>query len=172
MKIVLLGYMASGKSLIGKQLSNVLDYKFIDLDNYIESEEQDSVKSVFATKGELYFRKIERKYLKQILEEEGKYIISLGGGTPCYYDTMQDLVKNKFVKTVYLKVSIPELVKRLEKEKSKRPLIAHLKEKNDLVEFIGKHLFERNNFYNQAEIVLDANKKVNEIIEKLLLKLF
>ena len=50
MKIVLLGYMASGKSLIGKTLAQVLDYNFIDLDDYIEAKEQQSVKSILKVK--------------------------------------------------------------------------------------------------------------------------
>jgi len=59
MKIVLLGYMASGKSTIGREISKKLDMKFIDLDDYISKREKRSISEIFKVEGEIYFRKIE-----------------------------------------------------------------------------------------------------------------
>ena len=67
MIITLLGYMTSGKSTIGRELSQKLQYKFIDLDDYIEENEGKSIGEIFKSKGEIYFRKIEHQYLKEIL---------------------------------------------------------------------------------------------------------
>ena len=89
MKIVLLGYMASGKSTIGKQLSKKLSVQFLDLDDYISEKEQMSISEIFDKKGEVYFRLIEHKYLKAVLEKEEDFILSLGGGTPCYANNMK-----------------------------------------------------------------------------------
>lgn len=164
--------MASGKSFIGKKLAKTLKYDCIDLDDFIESQEKCSIKELFEQKGEIYFRKVEQIHLKTLLKDKESTIISLGGGTPCYYDTMNMLKEDKNVKTIYLRVAIPELVRRLKTEKAKRPLISHLETDELLTEFIGKHLFERSNFYNQAELVIDANADGNEIIEDILLKLF
>ncbi len=172
MNIVLLGYMASGKSFIGKKLAETLKYDRIDLDDFIESQEKCSVKELFEQKGEIYFRKVEHLHLKTLLKNKQKTIISLGGGTPCYYDNMTLLTEDESIKTIYLKVAIPELVRRLKNEKSQRPLIAHIETDELLTEFIGKHLFERSSFYNEAEFVIDANADVSEIIEDILLKLF
>ena len=63
MKIILLGYMGSGKTTIGKELANKLYVPFFDLDHYIEQKEGDSISNIFKKKGEIYFRKIEHKYL-------------------------------------------------------------------------------------------------------------
>ena len=69
MKIILLGYMGSGKTTIGIQLAKKLFLNFTDLDEFIEEKEQKSIKEIFEQKGEIYFRKIEHKYLKQFIKE-------------------------------------------------------------------------------------------------------
>jgi len=173
MIIVLIGYMASGKSTIGRILANKLDYDFIDLDNYIEKKEGQSIVDIFKTKGEIYFRKKEALHLSKIIAVENNFILSLGGGTPCYGNNMNILLDNTNVTSIYLKASIGALIERLENEKSKRPLISHLKTQDELGEFIGKHLFERTQFYSRANFtVVTDNKTQDEIIEKTILKLF
>ncbi|WAC02009.1 shikimate kinase [Lacinutrix neustonica] len=170
--LILLGYMASGKSFIGKKLAKRISYNFIDLDAYVEKKEQKTVKQLFDEKGELYFRKAEKKYLATLLSRDEKVVIALGGGTPCYYDTMDELVNNRAVETLYLKVSIKEIIKRVTKETAKRPLIAHLVTEEALVEFVSKHLFERSYFYNKAHYVIDANQPADIILEDIVAKLF
>lgn len=162
-KIVLLGYMGSGKSTIGKLLANKLDCQFIDLDQYIEKEEGQTIPYIFKNKGEIYFRKKEHHYLKEVLALKQDVILSLGGGTPCFAGNM-DVVKNAGVSSIYLKLSIPTIVKRLAYEKAERPLIAHIEKEEDLVEFIGKHLFERSYYYNQAEHVVSVDEETPEQI--------
>ncbi len=173
MIVVLLGYMASGKSAIGRILAEKLNYTFIDLDDYIEEKENTTISNIFKSKGEIYFRKRESRYLKSIIDNETKIVLSLGGGTPCYGNNMDILKKSNNATSVYLKASIPSLVARLENEKNKRPLIAHLKSEKALVEFIGKHLFERSQFYNQADRTVNTdNKSKTEILKELVAKLF
>ena len=157
MKIVLLGYMASGKSTVGKKLSKLLDINFIDLDDYIIEKEKSTIKSIFKDKGEIYFRKIESFYLKEILNKNENFILSLGGGTPCYANNMQEINKNN-ITSIYLQGSINTLVARLIKKKSKRPLIATLDD-NKIPEFVAKHLFERRFFYEQASKVIKIDSK-------------
>ncbi len=172
MNVILIGYMASGKSTIGRVLAEKLNYNFIDLDDYIEKKEQISVGNIFKSKGEIYFRKLETNYLKAILENENHVVLSLGGGTPCYGDNMNLILNDANSKSIYLKTSIPTLVSRLKNEKSKRPLIAHIETDDLLTEFIGKHLFERAQYYNLAEtkIVTDG-KAGTEIVEELIVNL-
>lgn len=172
MNIVLLGYMASGKSKIGKELAKILSYKYKDLDNIIESEENKSIKIIFKDHGELYFRKKEKYYLDALLNTSKNTVVSLGGGTPCYYGTIDLLVNDISLKTVYLRVSIPVLIDRLKNEKSKRPLIANIESDALLKEFIGKHLFERSYYYNKAEVKINGNNSVEAIVEDIILELF
>ena len=173
MKLVLIGYMGSGKSLLGNHLSQVLDIPFQDLDTYIETSENSSISQLFETKGEIYFRKKEASLLQKILSENFKLILATGGGTPCYGTVMQDLLSSNNVLTVYLKCSVDTLVERLWIEKESRPLISHIKSKEVLNDFIRKHLFERSYYYNQANIIVECDYlSENEIVEKILFKLF
>ncbi|GLB52239.1 shikimate kinase [Neptunitalea chrysea] len=164
--IILLGYMGSGKSAVGKSLAVKLNQPFLDFDEYIEQKEGISVTTIFQEKGEIYFRKIEHLYLKELLDENRNMVLSLGGGTPCYSNNIALLLKAT-PHVFYLNVGIGTLVERLLKEKSHRPVIAHLTEEN-LPEFIGKHLFERNSFYQQAHHHVNANKKtIEELVNEI-----
>lgn len=172
MTLFLVGYMGSGKSVIGSKLAEVLDYEFIDLDRFIEREEGESIKNIFQKQGEIYFRKIENKYLKEVINLDNT-IISLGGGTPCYGNNMNLILNADNTLVVYLKASIQTLVGRLFKEKSKRPLLSHLELESELMEFIGKHLFERAPFYEQSNFVVKTNDlTIDAIVHHIILKLF
>ncbi len=167
MKLVLLGYMASGKSTIGKKLSKKMDTSFVDLDEQIVAHSGMSIPEIFKVKGEIHFRKLEAEVLQKLLNQEKELIIALGGGTPCY-GTNMELIHNSAT-SIYLKGSLNFMVEKLShpKRKSKRPLIAHIAQ-DDLKEFIAKHLFERNNYYDQANhtVIIDHKSKkeiTNEI---------
>lgn len=157
MKIVLLGYMASGKSAVGKILARNLNMQFVDLDSYIEGKEGLSILEIFENHGEIYFRIKEAKYLLELLNLEKKCIISLGGGTPCYGNSMNLIIEKSI--SIYLNASINTIFERLSGETTQRPLVATIGKEN-LKEYIGKHLFERNVFYQQAKHVIAVNDKL------------
>lgn len=172
MIVVLMGYMGSGKSTIGKELATVLNYKFLDLDEYISEKESLTIAKLFQTKGEIYFRKKETQYLKELVNIEENMVLALGGGTPCYGDNMSALLNSINLKLFYLKLSIPNLIERLFKERNNRPLISHISSKEDLQEFIGKHLFERAQYYSQSTYTINADgKSQKEVLEDILVKL-
>ncbi|MCE3075583.1 shikimate kinase [Chryseobacterium gwangjuense] len=171
MIISLVGYMGSGKSHISKILSEKTNFKLIDLDKEISRRNKLTISEIFDKKGEIYFRKLEREVLEEILASEENVILSLGGGTPVYYNNME--IINHSSKSVFLRASVATLSERLLKQKEKRPLIANISDEN-LPEFIAKHLFERNVFYNKAQINVNTDARepeniVDEIIEKLYL---
>ena len=166
MKIVLLGYMGSGKSTIGRNLANEIQLPFVDLDDYIREKESKTISTIFKEKGEIYFRKVEHQYLKEILNFNVSFVLSLGGGTPCYANNM-DVIKNSDTVSFYLQASIKTLVNRLLKEKNQRPLIATL-EDDKVDEFVAKHLFERNSFYQEADFTIKTDDtSTSEIVREL-----
>ncbi|MFK7781107.1 shikimate kinase [Psychroserpens sp.] len=172
MILVLVGYMGSGKSSVGKKLSEILNYDFLDFDTYIEQKLHMSVNDIFRTKGEVFFRKQEYLYLTEVIQKK-KTVIALGGGTPCYGNNFNIIKEASQTKMIYLKSSIITLVDRLHTEKSTRPLISHLNTKADLLEFIGKHLFERSPIYEQSDVIIKTDGlSVDQVVEKTLLQLF
>lgn len=163
MKITLVGYMAAGKTTVGKALASRLNLPFLDLDGLIEQNEGVSITTIIQQKGELYFRKLEQETLEIILNQPN-FVLSLGGGTPCYYSNM-DLV-NQHSKSCYLRMSSKTLGNRLANTQHERPLIAHLKNE-ELTEFVAKHLFERSAFYEEASFIINANDNIDVILKKI-----
>lgn len=162
MKVVLVGYMASGKSSIGQLLSKEIGAGFLDLDAYIEAQLGKSIPQIFLDKGEIFFRKIEHEMLVQVLVKDENLVIATGGGTPCYGKNMQTILeKSDF--SVYLQLSIPVLAERIGREKNQRPMVKDIDD-GDLPEFIGKHLFERRPFYLLAQKTIACDNKSMEAI--------
>ena len=169
--IFLLGYMGCGKTILGKALTSQVNIPFVDLDKKIEEYENKSIQKIFELKGELYFRQIERNILMELINSSVPKIVSLGGGTPCYFNNMADIV-NSVHQSIYFKASVGNLVNRLYDKNKKRPLISHIENKVNLRDFISKHLFERSSFYEKAQIKINVDKKsIPEILAEVLLSL-
>jgi shikimate kinase len=164
MKVVLLGYMGCGKSVIGDFLAKKLQVSFYDLDKEIEKVTQSSISELFQSKGEIYFRKKENEILKALLSNNENFVLSLGGGTSCYYNN-HELIAQEGVLSIYLKASVDTLVYRLIHETEKRPLL-HNQDEVSLRDFISKHLFDRNFYYHQATKVINVDDKTIEEIVK------
>lgn len=152
LRIILIGYMGSGKTTVGKALAADLGLPFYDLDWYIEGRMRKTVQQIFADKGEEGFRKVERNMLHEVAEFEN-VVISCGGGTPCFYDNMEYI--NNQGETVYLKCTPEVLFKHLGMGKTVRPLLQN-KTPEEVKAFIDKQLSERNNFYQQAKHTVDV----------------
>lgn len=166
MLISVLGYMGSGKSQVSKILSQKLHFTLVDLDEEIATREQKTVSQIFSEKREIYFRTKEKEVLQEILNLSSNCVLSLGGGTPAYFNNM-DLICAQSV-SVFLQTSVPVLKQRLLPEKKIRPLIAKIPDEK-LEEFIAKHLFERNQFYSKAALtVLTDHKTSDQIAEEII----
>ena len=166
-KIILLGYMGCGKSTIAEKLSGLLHLPFVDLDKSIEAKAQMTINQIFESLGEVYFRKLEHDVFMELLASPEKQIIGLGGGTPCYANN-HELLKGEGITSIYLKASVETLFNRLAHNKSKRPIVAN-KTKDELQEFIAKHLFDRIYYYNQAEYKISVdNKSIDETVSDIL----
>ena len=162
--------MGSGKSLISSKLNSIKKIEKIDLDFEISKELESSIPEIFEKRGELFFRKKEKEILERIFSLKEECILSLGGGTPCYYDNMEVINENSI--SIYLRAKVDTLVKRLLEDKIHcRPLINRIPDEQ-LPEFIGQHLFERNHFYNQAKIIIDTdNLTAEEVVDEILSKI-
>ena len=165
-KIILLGYMGCGKSTIAKLLAEKVGLPYLDLDEIIETIENSTVKNIFSEKGEIYFRKLEHDIFSDLMKNQDSFVLSLGGGTPCYANN-HELLKGENVFSIYLNGSIPNLYERLNNEKVNRPLIAD-KSEGELKEYIAKNLFDRSYYYNQAQFkVLIDGKSAKEITNEI-----
>ena len=167
-RVILIGYMGSGKTTLGKALSKATGMMFYDLDWYIESRMRKSVSQIFSEQGEDAFRKIEYNMLHEVAEFEN-VIISCGGGTPCFFDNIDYL--NQQGDVVYLKANPETLCNHLAMAKTERPLLKD-KSREELVDYITEHLEERAPFYEKANHVLDVSvldsyDKIKLSIEKL-----
>lgn len=152
MTVFLIGYMASGKTTLGRALARATGFDFIDLDFYITQRFRKSIPEIFAERGEEGFRKIESNLLREAGEFENT-IVSCGGGTPCFADNMEYM--NSRGKTLLLEASIERIVKRLLAAKSRRPIMEG-KSAEELPEFIDSHLRGRMPFYSMAQFRIDS----------------
>lgn len=144
--IFLIGYMGCGKSTLGRALSAATSMQFIDLDHYIENRFHSTVSQIFAERGEEGFRSVERAMLREV-SEFSDVIVACGGGTPCFFNNME--LMNSRGLTVWLNTPLERLYERLQRNRSKRPILAG-KTDEELMEFITGALKEREPFYSQA----------------------
>ena len=154
--------MASGKTSVGEVLAKQLQVPHIDLDLEIEKAAQMTIPEIFERKGEIYFRKMEHRLFVELLREPRPFVLSLGGGTPCYSNN-HELLQSDGISSFYLKASVPTLVERLSVAGQNRPLI-ELNGADALTEFIAKHLFDRSYYYNHATHIVSVDGKSVEDI--------
>ena len=159
--IFLVGFMGVGKTTIAKKLAKKLNYDWIDTDQRIADIEGVSITELFASKGENYFREVEKELLFSI-RDKSNLVIATGGGLPCFNDSMT--LMNEVGITIYLERSPKELFQRLRNATKDRPL---LQQKNDeeLLHYIENTLGVRTATYNQAQIIAD---RFNQTPEKLI----
>lgn len=157
-RIIIIGYMGSGKTTVGHALSQELGLPFYDLDWYIETRMHRTVKQIFDEKGEEGFRKIEHNLLHEVAEFED-VIISCGGGTPCFFDNIDYI--NRQGETVYLKCTTAVLYKHLKMGKTVRPLLLN-KTPDEVKTFIEAQLKQREPFYAKAKHIVDVSLMDNK----------
>lgn len=163
-RVYLLGFMGSGKSFASRKLAQELGWDLLDLDDLIVAEEGLSINEIFQKYGETHFRILENKYLKETKNLDN-VVIALGGGTPCFLDNMDWILKNGI--SFFLDIPIEIILRRLLRNPCKRPL---LKDKNEeeLRNFVEQKMMERRPIYEQSNYVINnPNNIITEIITKL-----
>ena len=160
--LILTGMMGAGKSTIGSLLAKVLNFKFIDMDSLIEEKEKMTIKEIFASKGEAYFRNIEKKITLNNIQDSKK-VIALGGGA-----FINPIIRNEvLLKTSSFWIDIkPETLIERTNKSNKRPLIDNKNLKRDIYRIYE----ERKDFYGLADYKINCNRLnkiqiVNKIVE-------
>ena len=159
MLIYLIGLPGVGKTTIGKQLAESLHYNFIDLDDEIEKSIGLNIPEIFNTRGEKYFREIEKLALHKTFNFT-QTVVACGGGTPCFFDNLTQINKNG--KSIYLKASSLEINSRLPlSELEKRPLF----KTNSLDELLKK----RKTFYEKAtfNFLVSSKNIIDNILQSI-----
>lgn len=167
-RIFLIGYMGAGKTTLGKAFARAMGLTFVDLDWYIEERFHKTVRQIFTERGEDGFRELE----KRMLHEAGEFedvVISVGGGTPCFFDNMEYM--NQAGETVFLDVNTKVLFRRLKVAKQQRPLLAN-KNDEELMAFIQEALQKRLPFYMKAKHVFNGERledrhQIQQSVERL-----
>ena len=152
MKIYLVGYMASGKSKLGKELATLTGLSFIDMDDVFEERYKIGIFDFFEKYGDLAFRPIEHQLL---LETEflKNTIIATGGGTPCSAENIRFIKANGI--SIYIQMKAADLASRLKCVKKKRPLLKDVPYEG-LEQFIRDQLEEREPYYLLADHVVQG----------------
>lgn len=155
----------SGKTTLGKALALELDRHFTDLDQTIETQQQQSISDIFNAQGEEAFRLLESKYLKEISTAGELQVIATGGGTPCYHQNMDYILQNGI--SVYLEVPEEILMERLLAGPQDRPLLLD-KKGPQLLEYLSELLKQRKPYYRRATLVLSGVEiNASQILESL-----
>ena len=166
MKIFLIGFMGSGKTHWGRQLSQKLGIPFFDLDEQIEEHAGKTIEEIFKIEGEEQFRLKEKDILHIITESHDSFVMACGGGSPCFFNNIEYM--NQAGTTVWINSSLENLYQRLSGEKDKRPLIRDLPD-DQLRYFIGKKFAGRKIYYEQADIVMEDSP---EMLDKMIQRIF
>ena len=151
-KIFIVGMPGSGKSTMARYLCSKTKFNYLDLDEEIEKKSQKSVTEIFRDEGQEYFRSLETKLLKEIINKEKIFILSTGGGTPCFNKNMELMKKNGI--TIFLNTSIDTLIERVSR-KNKRPLF----NSKNIKETINNMFNERIKYYNQSRFSVKDNDR-------------
>ena len=165
MKIYFIGFMGCGKTHWAKLLGKKLDLPFFDMDELIIEKEEKSINDIFKDEGEEYFRLVEKDVLHMITESHETFVMATGGGTPCFYNSIDYLKKQGTV--VWINCSTEILYKRLLEEREKRPLLTNIPDA-ELKSYVIKKYSSRKIFYQQASVILpeerlDLDAMVNKI---------
>ncbi|MFW6028616.1 MAG: shikimate kinase [Halanaerobiales bacterium] len=160
--IVLIGFMGSGKTTVGKALSNKNNFSFIDTDDLITKEEKKQIPEIFNEYGEEYFRELETNVLKELSSNASNNIIlSTGGGMVMREKNVK--LMNKIGVIIYLKTTPEVILKRLQNDNS-RPLLKD-KSKENIIKLFNK----REKYYQASgDIIINTNNKsIDKIVKEI-----
>ena len=147
--IFLMGMPGCGKSTWGKKLAQKINFRFLDLDEFIELKTGLSIAELFSDKGEVFFREIETTYLNEIIASEKNLVVSLGGGTPCFNNNLKTIKANG--KTIFLDAPVKLLADRIINAVTIRPMFKNLG-REEIIDKLEDLFLKRYPYYKEADI--------------------
>jgi shikimate kinase len=163
--IILIGFMGSGKTSTGKELSHILGFQFLDMDQLIEEKSDKKIKTIFEENGEVFFRNLEKEVIGQ-LRSKKNFVISSGGGAWIDQENREVLLQLGWC--VWLKVSAEKAWKRVSPHSLQRPLLAG---QNVSLKKLEEMLNTRNPVYSLAHRSFDTDEKSPKEIALEILKI-
>ena len=161
MNIVLIGFMGSGKTTIGRKLAVRLGYRFIDMDRFIEGEQQCKISQIFEERGETAFRELETDLLRRLIEVENT-VVSTGGGVVTVEGNI-DIIRSIGI-SIYLKAAIDKIFERVSRN-SKRPLL----QTENPFQTIKDMMEKREGVYSQADHTIETNSlSMGHVVSKII----
>lgn len=165
--IFLVGFMGSGKTYWGRRWTRHNPaYSFIDLDEAIESAEQQSVAAIFESKGEEYFRRVEAATVRALPLNQ-KLVVACGGGTPCFFYNMEWMLATGT--TVWLRATHDRILENIAMQPGSRPLLQPMNDQ-EMLAFIKSKLGEREQYYSRAAVIVDADDITDNFFDSIVLK--
>ena len=160
--LILIGFMGSGKSTVGKELASRLKHTFVDTDKLIEEKQGCSIATIFKEQGEQAFRQMETELLKTFSQEEKPLLISTGGGLPLRQEN-GSLLKQMGV-VIWLEVSKATVLERLQND-SNRPLLSSINREDSIEALLNSR---REQYQKLADLVIDVNDaSVKQIVDQI-----
>lgn len=161
MNIYLVGFMGTGKTSVGRLLAKEKKLSFVDLDELIELKEQRRIVDIFAKDGEPYFRKIEKKILKQVATQK-KFVVACGGGIVLDKDNIKLMKKTGTL--ICLSAKSEEILKRIS-QSTHRPIL-NVNKPKERIELLLKM---RAPYYMQADHTVDTSKlTIKQVVQKII----
>lgn len=171
-RVFLTGFMGSGKSTVGPILANTVGYEFVDLDARIEAAEGRSIRAIFQSDGEGYFRAREHEEIAQLCTRS-RLVVALGGGSLVQPKTYRLIRASGLV--VYLKLSPDQLFQRV-RHNDDRPLLSGPEGQRltaaELKERIAQLYRQREKLYASADIIVESDaRKVGVTVDRIMREL-
>lgn len=168
MIVFLVGYAGSGKSSLGKRLARRLGVRFVDTDKLVEQSEGASIADIFHYEGEEYFRIAERRAVESLANEGVDLVVATGGGLPTWRDNMEWLVRSAV--TVYLRRTPEQILSRLSDYGREKRSMFRGKSDEELLEFMHKHMAEREPHYAKAHITIECDRVSDDEAVEMIIK--
>jgi len=163
--IFLIGFMASGKTVVGKKLAAMIHALFIDTDELIEKKEGMPITAIFEKRGEDYFREVEFRVLKEIIYTGGELltIVATGGGMPCFGNNLAVMKAHGSI--IYLQSNLSDIIQRIDHDTTRPLFTQNLKDKNS-TENLQTLLIRREAYYRKADFIIEnsMNAEIEAIV--------